>query len=71
MCEIRLHTALAPINVMTLLEDDAVFTADLGGQWSDMEFEVALDSGAVIRVCSPADLSRLQAGGVAGEQTET
>ena len=55
LCEIGLHTALAPINVMTLLEDEAVFAADLGGHWTDMEFEVALDSGAVIHVCSPAD----------------
>ena len=55
MCEIGLHEALVPISVMTLFEDDVVLAAVADGVWSDLEFEVALDSGAVIHVCSPSD----------------
>ena len=34
-------------------EKDPVFRA--GDAWTDLEFEVALDSGAVAHVCSPGD----------------
>jgi hypothetical protein len=53
MCEIGLHCAMAPINVMETLETQAILMAN--EDWNDLEFEVALDSGAVIHVCSPTD----------------
>ena len=55
MCEIGLHEALVPMNVITVLEKegDSLLLADEA--WSDLEVEVALDSGAVIHVCSPDD----------------
>ena len=53
MCEIGLHCAMAPINVMETLETQAILMAN--EEWNDLEFEVALDSGAVIHVCSPTD----------------
>jgi len=56
MCEIGLHEALLPINVITTVEKDGgspLLIADEA--WTDIEFEVALDSGAVIHVCSTDD----------------
>ena len=55
MCEIGLHCAMAPINVMETLETQAILMAQ--EEWNDLEFEVALDSGAVIHVCSLTDLT--------------
>ena len=55
MCEIGLHGALAPINIMTTIEKGDASILMAGEAWNDLEFEVALDSGAVIHVCSPAD----------------
>ena len=45
----------AVVVMLTLFEDDQVLAAEADGVWTDMEFEVALDSGAVIHVCSPSD----------------
>ena len=54
LCEIGLHEALVPINIITVADDDVpLLVAEEA--WSDIDFEVALDSGAVIHVCSPAD----------------
>ena len=44
---------MAPVNLFEVRETDPVFLA--GDAWTDFEFEVALDSGAVIHVCSPED----------------
>ena len=44
---------MAPINVMETLETPAILMAQ--EEWNDLEFEVALDSGAVIHVCSLTD----------------
>ena len=55
MCEIGLHEALMPINVITTIEKDGASILVADEAWSDIEFEVALDSGAVIHVCSPDD----------------
>ena len=52
MCEIGLHCAIAPINVMETPETKAILMAN--EEWNDLEFEVALDPGAVIHVCSPS-----------------
>ena len=54
LCEIGLHEALLPVNLITVAVGSApLLVAD--EVWNDIEFEVALDSGAVIHVCSPDD----------------
>ena len=53
LIEIGLQGALAPINLFEVHVKDPVFLA--GDAWTDLEFEVALDSGAVVLVCSPRD----------------
>ena len=53
MWEIGLHCAIAPVNVMEIVETQAILMAI--EEWNDLGFEVALDSGAVIHVCSPID----------------
>jgi hypothetical protein len=54
MCDAGLHAAMAPVNIITALEKDAVLVAD-DALWEDIVFEVALDSGAVVHVCGPSD----------------
>ena len=44
---------LAPINIVTVRDHDSVYVAD--DAWHDLEFEVALDSGSVVHVCSLDD----------------
>ena len=44
---------LAPANLFEVREKDDVFLA--GDAWADLEFDVALGSGAVVHVCSPED----------------
>ena len=46
------HT-LAPMNVITIKGPCSEIL--LNETWRDLEFEVALDSGAVVHVCAPAD----------------
>ena len=53
LIEIGLQGALVPINLFAVREKDPVFLA--GDAWTDLEFEVAIDSGAVVHVCSPQD----------------
>ena len=55
LVEIGLYCAIAPVNVMETIETQAILMAN--EDWNDLEFEVALDSGAVIHVCSPTDCS--------------
>ena len=55
LCDIGLHCAIVPINVMETVETQAIFIAN--EDWNDLEFEVALDSGAVIMI-APATSSR-------------
>jgi hypothetical protein len=56
MCKIGLHEALLPINVITTVEQDGAGSLLIADEaWTDIEFEVALDSGAVIHVCSTDD----------------
>ena len=52
--DIGLGHTLAPINLITSIEKEAVLMAE-NGKWEDIEFEVALDSGSVVHVCGPAD----------------
>ena len=51
LIEIGFQGSLAHINLFEVVEKDLVFLA--GDAWTDLEFEVALDSGAVVHVCSP------------------
>ena len=49
--DIGLGHTLAPINLITSIEKEAVLMAE-NGKWEDIEFEVALDSGTVVHVCA-------------------
>ena len=51
--EIGLGEMLAPMNMITLAEPDQILVNS--EVWKDLEFEVALDSGSVVHVCSPED----------------
>ena len=53
LVEIGFQGVLAPVNLFEGREKDPVFVA--GDAWTDLEFEVALDWGAVVHVCSPED----------------
>ena len=44
---------IAPINLLTVTEPEQILINN--DAWADIEFEVALDSGAVVHVCAPAD----------------
>ena len=51
---IGLGETLAPLNLFEIVAaDEPLLMA--GDSWSDLEFEVALDSGAVVHVCAPED----------------
>ena len=52
--DIGLDGALAPISLFEVSEKEGVLLAGAGDTWSDLEFEVALYSGAVIHVCAPS-----------------
>ena len=49
LIEIGLQGALAPIKLFEVREKDPIFLA--GDAWTGLEFEVALDLGAVVHVC--------------------
>ena len=54
MLEMGIGHQLKPVNLFTIQDDPtAVLLAD--SAWQDVEFEVALDSGAVVHVCSEFD----------------
>ena len=40
------------MNLFEIHEKDPLYNID---DWNDLEFEVALDSGAVVHVCGPGD----------------
>ena len=45
---------MAPLNIFVIVSaDEPLLMA--GDSWSDLEFEVALDSGAVAHVCALED----------------
>ena len=52
MHEVGLSRAIMPINLFEIREKDPLL-AMTGDAWTDLEFEVALDSGAVVHVCAP------------------
>ena len=51
--EIGLGDLLSPVNLVTVKETAEVLMNDEA--WKDIEFEVALDSGSVVHVCSMDD----------------
>ena len=54
MCSIGLGPALAaPVNILSSRDGDSILVSE--DAWQDMEFEVALDSGSVVHVCSVED----------------
>ena len=50
--DIGLGSLLAPVNILTAMEPQSILVNEA---WKDMEFEVALDSGSVVHVCSTDD----------------
>jgi hypothetical protein len=54
MCAIGLNDIMAPINILEVRDGDAVYVNEEA--WRDIEFEVALDSGSVVHVCSLEDV---------------
>ena len=54
MIDVGLEAALAPVNMLTFAEPEQILLNDEG--WKDLEFEVALDSGAVVHVCGVDDV---------------
>ena len=54
LCGIGMSDVLAPINLITTAEENAILLSD-DAEWQDLEFEVALDSGSVVHVCSLTD----------------
>ena len=51
---IGLGDALAEVNILTVSEPQEILVNTEA--WQDLEFEVALDSGSVVHVSSPADI---------------
>ena len=45
---------MLPVNLLTVADPCEVLVAT--EDWQDLEFEVALDSGAVVHVCAPSDI---------------
>ena len=62
---VGLDHVIAPINLLTVTEPEQILINN--DAWADMEFEVALDSGAVVHVCAPADCPGYFSGSVARE----
>ena len=60
MIEAGLANVIAPVNLVTVSETAEVLTA--GDAWQDIEFEVALDSGSVVHVCSIDDCKGYKVG---------
>ena len=51
LADIGLATALAPLNIFeNVAGEEPLLMA--GGSWQELEFEVGLDSGAVVHICS-------------------
>ena len=55
MSAIGLQDILAPVNILEVRGGDAVYALNEEA-WQDVEFEVALDSGSVVHVCSLEDV---------------
>ena len=53
MTNVGLGDSLAPLHILTAVEPSQILVND--DAWHDLEFEVALDSGSVVHVCSLED----------------
>ena len=53
---IGLGDVLPELNILTVLDPEPVMPVVSTDSWQDLEFEVALDSGAVVHVCAPDDI---------------
>ena len=60
MIDVGLESVLAPVHVLTFAEPENILLSD--ENWKDIEFEVALDSGSVVHVCSMDDVPGYQLG---------
>ena len=67
MESIGLGELLAPVNVITTWSPDAILVNE-ESTWQDIEFEVALDSGSVVHVCSVADVPGYKVGDSPGSR---
>ena len=67
MQSIGLGGLLAPVNVLTTWSPDAILVNE-ESNWQDIEFEVALDSGSVVHVCSVADVPGYKVGDSPGSR---
>ena len=66
LIDIGLGDALAEVNILTVAStQDILVNTDA---WEDLEFEVALDSGSVVHVCAPEDISGYHVGDSAGSR---
>ena len=54
MIDVGLESVLAPVHVLTFAEPEHILLSD--ENWKDLQFEVALDSGSVVHVCSMDDV---------------
>ena len=66
MIDVGLESVLAPVHVLTFAEPEHILLSD--ENWKDLEFEVALDSGSVVHVCSMDDLPGYRLGELPGSR---
>ena len=59
---IGLGEMLAPTQIITTLDHEGILLAGESSDWHDVEFEVALDSGSVVHVCSIEDVPGYKVG---------
>ena len=60
MIDVGLESALVPVHMLAFAEPEQILLSDEA--WTDLEFEVALDSGSVVRVCSVDDVPGYRVG---------
>ena len=60
MIDVGLESAFAPVNMLTFAELEQILLSDEA--WKDFKFEVALDFGSVVHVCSVDDVPGYRVG---------
>jgi hypothetical protein len=66
LVEIGLDNSLAAMNIIEVASPQEILVNT--ESWTDLEFEVALDSGAVVHVCAPGDIPGYMIGESAGSR---
>ena len=66
MIDVGLESVLAPVHMLTVAEPEQILLSD--ETWKDIEFEVILDSGSVVHVCSMDDVPRYRLGESSGSR---